>query len=58
MCKLGDKTFKKNEEEIETDMAREEIQVSKIRDLIRRETDRELRQTESSRNNQLPKGES
>ena len=58
MCKLGDKTFKKNEEEIETDMAREEIQVSKIRDLIRRETDRELRQTESSRNHQLPKGES
>ena len=35
MCKLGDKTFKKNELEIETDMAREEMQVSKIRDLIK-----------------------
>ena len=29
MCKLGDRTFKKNE----ADMAREEIQVSKIREL-------------------------
>ena len=35
MCKLDDKTFKKNELEIETDMAREEMQVSKIRDLIK-----------------------
>ena len=27
MCKLGDKTFKKNEEEIETDLAKEEEKV-------------------------------
>ena len=33
MCKLGDKTFKKNEEEIETDLAKEEEQVRKIRGL-------------------------
>ena len=35
MCKLGDKTFKKNELEIEQDMAREENQVSKIRELVK-----------------------
>ena len=35
MCKLGDKTFKKNKQEIESDMAREEAQVSKIRELIK-----------------------
>ena len=35
MCKLGDKTFKKNEQEIESDMAREEAQVNKIRELIK-----------------------
>ena len=35
MCKLGDKTFKKNEQEIETDIAREENQISKIRELIK-----------------------
>ena len=35
MCKLGDKTFKKNEQEIESDMAREESQVNKIRELIK-----------------------
>ena len=35
MCELGDKTFKKHELEMKTDMTREEIQVSKIRDLIK-----------------------
>jgi hypothetical protein len=35
MCKLGDKTFKKNEKEIEMDMAREDAQVGKIRELIK-----------------------
>jgi hypothetical protein len=32
---MGDKSFKKNEEEIEQDLAREEKQVSKIRDLVK-----------------------
>ena len=36
MCKLGDKTFKKNEQEIERDMEREETQVGKIRELIKK----------------------
>ena len=35
MCKMGDKSFKKNEEDIEQDLAREEQQVSKIRDLVK-----------------------
>jgi hypothetical protein len=35
MCKLGDKTFKKHEQEMELDMAREETQVYKIRELIK-----------------------
>ena len=40
MCKLGDKTFKKNEEEIENDLAKEEEQVRKIRGL-RKERNKE-----------------
>ena len=35
MCKLGDKTFKKNKQEIKSDMAREDAQVNKIRELIK-----------------------
>jgi hypothetical protein len=35
MCKMGDKSFKKNEEDIEQDLAREEQQVSKIRDMVK-----------------------
>ena len=35
MCKLGDKTFKKNEQDIESNMAREDAQVNKIRELIK-----------------------
>ena len=35
MCKLGDKNFKENEKEISRDMEKEEIQVAKIRDLIK-----------------------
>ena len=35
VCKLGDKTFKKNEKEIEADLAREDAQISKIRVLIK-----------------------
>ena len=34
-CKLGDRTFKKNEQDIESFMAREDAQVSKIRELIK-----------------------
>ena len=33
MCKLGDKTSKKNKQEIESDMAKEDAQVNKIREL-------------------------
>ena len=33
MCKLGDKTFKKYVKELDSDMAREEEQISKIREL-------------------------
>jgi hypothetical protein len=36
MFKLGDNTFKKHEEEIESDILREESQVSKIRELIKK----------------------
>ena len=53
MCKLGDKTFKKHELEMETDMAREDMQVSKIRDLIKEGTDTEARDTEPSKNPKL-----
>ena len=35
MCKLGDKSYKKYEQEVENDMAKEEIQISKIRNLIK-----------------------
>ena len=35
MFKLGDKSYKKYEQEVENDMAKEEIQISKIRDLIK-----------------------
>ena len=35
MCKLGDKEYKKHEKEMEKDLAREETQVSKIRELIK-----------------------
>ena len=35
MCKLGDKSFKKNEQEIEKDLAREEAQVTRIRELVK-----------------------
>ena len=51
MCKLGDKTFKKNEAKLETDMAREEIQVSKIRDLIK---ERNRQRAETNRIKQKP----
>ena len=51
MCKLGDKTVKKNEAEIETDMAREEVQVSKIRELIK---ERNIKRGETSRIKQKP----
>ena len=33
MCKLGDQTFKKNEVEMQTELAREETQVKQIREL-------------------------
>ena len=33
MCKLGDKAYKKFEKEMETELAKEETQVSKIREL-------------------------
>ena len=33
ICKLGDKTFKKNEQEMNRDLEREELQVQKIREL-------------------------
>ena len=33
MCKLGDQSFKKNEEEMMTELAREENQVKKIREM-------------------------
>ena len=35
MCKLGDQSFKKNEQEIEKDLHREENQVRKIREMVK-----------------------
>ena len=35
MCKLGDKNFKKYEQDVDRDMAREENQIGKIRELIK-----------------------
>ena len=35
MCKLGDQNFKENEKEISRDMEKEEMQVAKIRELIK-----------------------
>ena len=40
MCKLGDQSFKKNEEEMHNDLAREENQVKKIREM-KKERNRE-----------------
>ena len=41
MCQLGDKNFKQYEKEMDSDMAREEEQISKIRELIKRRTRKE-----------------
>ena len=35
MCKLGDKAYKKYEKDLETEMAKEEEQISKIRELVK-----------------------
>ena len=55
MCKLGDKTFKKNEQEIESEMAREEAQVNKIRELIKERNKKRGQAQRSSKTAPAPK---
>ena len=45
-CKLGDKEFKEFEKEVQTDLAREEKQISKIREMIK-ERNRNRNQTKA-----------
>ena len=54
MCKLGDKSYKKYEQEVENDMAMEERQISKIRDLIK-ERNKTRAQTQRQRKMPAPK---